>query len=70
MNRRDFLKFPIAAAALAAMARGDEGEADIERAGRGLRIGARKDRYDEELLIMGGRFDLRGSRYGWRTLHL
>jgi hypothetical protein len=54
MDRRDFLKFPIAAAALAIMARGAEDKADIERAGRGFRIGAKKDRYDEELLIMGG----------------
>jgi len=63
MNRRDFLKGPIAAAAFSMMAQGGEFNADIARAGRGFRIGARKDRYDEELLIMGGRFDLKvGSR--------
>jgi mannose-6-phosphate isomerase-like protein (cupin superfamily) len=63
MHRRDFLKFPIAAAALAVLARGAEGKVEAERAGRGFRVGATKDRYDEELLIMGGRFDLKvGAR--------
>ena len=32
-----------------------------ERAGGGFRVGAQKDRYEEELLIMGGRFDLKVS---------
>ena len=32
-----------------------------ERAGKGFRVGAQKDRYEEELLIMGGRFDLKVS---------
>jgi mannose-6-phosphate isomerase-like protein (cupin superfamily) len=59
MNRRDFMKFPIAAAAFAAMARGAASGAAARRADRGLRIGAGRDRYDEELLIMGGRFDLK-----------
>jgi quercetin dioxygenase-like cupin family protein len=59
MNRRDFLKFPVAAAALTMMARGAEVEEDVGRAAKGFRIGAKKDRYEEELLIMGGRFDLK-----------
>jgi mannose-6-phosphate isomerase-like protein (cupin superfamily) len=63
MNRRDFLKYPIAAAAFTMMARGADSAAIIERAGRGFRIAAKEDRCDEELLIMGGRFDLKvGSR--------
>jgi mannose-6-phosphate isomerase-like protein (cupin superfamily) len=49
----------MAAAALAVMARGAESSADIGRARRGFCIGAGKDRHDEELLIMGGRFDLK-----------
>lgn len=32
-----------------------------ERAGKGFRVGAQKDRYAEELLVMGGRFDLKVS---------
>ena len=32
-----------------------------ERAEKGFRVGAQKDRYEEELLIMGGRFDLKVS---------
>jgi mannose-6-phosphate isomerase-like protein (cupin superfamily) len=59
MNRRDFLKYPIAAAAMTMMARGADRNADVERTTKGFRIGANKDRYEEELLIMGGRFDLK-----------
>lgn len=36
-------------------------EARPERAGKGIRVGAQKGRYEEELLIMGGRFDLKVS---------
>lgn len=62
MNRRSFLKFPLAAAALTLLARGAETQASgQERAERGFRVGAKKDRRDEELLIMGGRFDLKVS---------
>ena len=32
-----------------------------ERAGRGFRVSAQEDRYEEELVIMGGRFDLKVS---------
>jgi hypothetical protein len=62
MNRRDFLKLPLAATALTMAARGAETKmADPQRAGRGFRVGAQKDRYEEELLIMGGRFELKVS---------
>ncbi|HZR18123.1 MAG TPA: cupin domain-containing protein [Verrucomicrobiae bacterium] len=62
MKRRTFLKLSIASTALAMAARADETKpATAERAGRGVRVGAQKDRYEEELLIMGGRFDLKVS---------
>ncbi|HUJ44285.1 MAG TPA: cupin domain-containing protein [Opitutaceae bacterium] len=62
MNRRHFLKFPLAATAFAMVARGAETKAaNPERAGRGFRVAAQKDRYAEELLVMGGRFDLKVS---------
>jgi quercetin dioxygenase-like cupin family protein len=62
MKRRNFLKLPLAAAAWGAMARYTEGkEPDQERAGTGFRVGAQKDRYNEELLVMGGQFDLKLS---------
>ena len=62
MKRRNFLKLSIATAAFALAARGAETtSASAERAGRGFRVGAQKDRYEEELLIMGGRFDLKVS---------
>ncbi|MGD1032235.1 MAG: cupin domain-containing protein [Opitutaceae bacterium] len=62
MNRRDFLKFPLAAAALTMAAGAAETKADgPDRSGKGLRVGAGRDRYEEELQIMGGRFDLKVS---------
>ena len=62
MKRRNFLKLSIATAAFAAAARAqDVASAGPERARRGVRVGAHNDRYDEELLIMGGRFDLKVS---------
>jgi quercetin dioxygenase-like cupin family protein len=61
MKRRNFLKLSIATTALTVMARGAEIKAPLERAGKGFRVGAQKDRYDEELLIMGGRFSLKVS---------
>ena len=52
----------MAMAAFAMVARADEtASARSERAGKGVRVGAQKDRYEEELLIMGGRFDLKVS---------
>ena len=57
---RGLLAAVLAASAMAA--RADETmSARPERAGRGFRVGAQKDRYEEELLIMGGRFDLKVS---------
>jgi quercetin dioxygenase-like cupin family protein len=57
MNRRQFLKFPLAAAAFTLDARAD----GRERSLKGLKVGAQEDRYAEELLIMGGRFDCKVS---------
>jgi len=63
MKRRNFLKFPLAAAALASVIRGDEpdsknsGDRDV----RGIRVGAQQDRADDAMSIMGGRFDLKVS---------
>ena len=51
----------MAAAAFTMMARGAESKAAGDRAGRGFLVGAQKDRFQEELLIMGGRFDLKVS---------
>jgi mannose-6-phosphate isomerase-like protein (cupin superfamily) len=62
MNRRKFLGLPLAALALTAVSRGAGPQAGVERASRGLRVATRKDRYDEELLIMGRKFDLKVSR--------
>ena len=61
MIRRNFLKLSAAAAALAALPCDAFGETSAERAAKGLRVSAQKDRYDQELLIMGGRFDLKVS---------
>jgi quercetin dioxygenase-like cupin family protein len=62
MKRRNFLKLSIATAAFAMAARAEEATSPgPERAGRGFQVGAQKDRYEEELLIMGGRFDLKVS---------
>lgn len=48
--------------ALAMVARGAGSKAaSPARAGKGFRVGAQKDRYEEELLVMGGRFDLKVS---------
>lgn len=62
MKRRNFLKFPIAAVALAALGGAAETtELGRERAAGGFRVGAGKNRRQEELLIMGGSFDLKVS---------
>src|SRR5215472_14637779 len=63
MKRRNFLKLAMAASVLATKARGAEG-LGLTTQGRsdtGFRVGAQKDRYGEELLVMGGRFDLKVS---------
>jgi quercetin dioxygenase-like cupin family protein len=63
MKRRNFLKLSIATAFTTA-ARGAEIQAiRPERAGKAFRVAAQKDRYEEELLIMGGRFDLKVSSH-------
>src|SRR3954451_9052248 len=62
MNRRKFLGFPLAALALTTVSRGAGTQTTLERASSGLRVATRKDRYDEELLIMGRKFDLKVSR--------
>ena len=62
MKRRDFLKVPLAAAALNSIAQAAESvEKHDERAPRGFRVGSRQDREDGALSIMGGRFDLKVS---------
>jgi quercetin dioxygenase-like cupin family protein len=43
------------------MARGAETKKPSERASDGFRVGKQKDRYEEDLLIMGGRSDLKVS---------
>lgn len=52
-----FLKIPLAAAALALDAR----SAEPTRSGKGFKVEAQRDRYAEELQIMGGRFDCKVS---------
>jgi mannose-6-phosphate isomerase-like protein (cupin superfamily) len=59
MNRRRFLQASLFAAALAPAARAATGEP--ERASGGFKVGKGKDRRAEELLIMGGAFDLKVS---------
>jgi quercetin dioxygenase-like cupin family protein len=62
MKRRNFLKFPIAMATLAALPGIAETTGlDKERPVTGFRVGTGKDRYQEELLVMGGSFDLKVS---------
>ena len=62
MKRRDFLKVPFAATVLAAAARAaDSADPAQPRTATGFRVAAQKDRREEELLIMGGRFDLKVS---------
>jgi mannose-6-phosphate isomerase-like protein (cupin superfamily) len=57
MNRRQFLKLPLAAAAFTLDARAE----GVERPRKGFSVGSHEDRYAEELLIMGGRFDCKVS---------
>ncbi len=52
MNRRHFLKFPLAAAALTLNVRAD----GTDRAPEGFSVKSGSDRYQEELQIMGGSF--------------
>ncbi|NCI45187.1 cupin domain-containing protein [Sediminibacterium soli] len=57
MKRRLFLQFPLVASALAAQAKNPAGD----RGKKGFKIAANKDRYQEELQIMGGKFDCKIS---------
>lgn len=62
MNRRSFLQFPLVAGVLALQARAaGESPAASGRSPRGFKAGRGQNRYQEELLIMGGRFDLKVS---------
>ncbi|MFO1476892.1 MAG: cupin domain-containing protein [Verrucomicrobiota bacterium] len=62
MKRRDFLKFPLAAAAFSSISQAAESPLDTEsRATAGFRVGAGQDRNNAALSIMGGRFDLKVS---------
>jgi len=57
MKRRLFLQIPLVASALIA-----EAQTPIkERPKKGFKVGAGKDCYQEELLIMGGQFDCKVS---------
>jgi len=62
MKRRSFLKLSLAAAAftLAAEA-GEDKFTNPTRAGKGFKVSSQADRYAEELLVMGGRFDCKVS---------
>ena len=62
MNRRKFLQAPLALSAMAVLNRVAKADGDThERASTGVRVAAGQDRYREELLVMGGRFDLKVS---------
>jgi mannose-6-phosphate isomerase-like protein (cupin superfamily) len=56
MKRRLFLQFPFVATALMANAQNPTNHTE-----KGFKVEARKDRYKEELLIMGGQFDCKVS---------
>ncbi len=57
MERRLFLQLPLVASVLTAQAKKNE----PDRPNKGFKVGAKKDRYQEELLIMGGLFDCKVS---------
>ena len=57
MKRRLFLQFPFVTSALVAEAKGFP----TNRPNKGFKVEANKDRYQEELLIMGGKFDCKVS---------
>jgi mannose-6-phosphate isomerase-like protein (cupin superfamily) len=63
MNRRQFLTTSFGAAlALSLKAQSNPTPATSDaRGAKGIRVGAGQDRYQEELLIMGGKFDLKVS---------
>jgi hypothetical protein len=57
MKRRLFLQFPLLASVLAASANTSLNKRPL----KGFKVAANKDRYQEDLLIMGGKFDLKVS---------
>ncbi|HVM88548.1 MAG TPA: cupin domain-containing protein [Puia sp.] len=57
MKRRLFLQTPLFASALI----GEAKAANKKRVGKGFKVEANKDRYQEELSIMGGKFDCKIS---------
>lgn len=57
MNRRLFLQFPLAASALMTTAQ----TTPKNRPRKGIKVEKGKDRFQEELLIMGGQFDCKIS---------
>lgn len=57
MNRRLFLQFPLVASALISHAE----NSDTESPDKGFKVESGKDRYQEELHIMGGQFDCKVS---------
>jgi len=57
MRRRSFLQFPLAASTLVSQAQ----PLSKDRPNKGFKVDANKDRYQEELLIMGGKFDCKVS---------
>lgn len=66
MDRRLFLQLPLMASALAATAKSAPAKSSIQdptsdRPKKGIKVAANQDRYQEELLIMGGRFDCKVS---------
>jgi len=62
MKRRPFLKLSLAAAAFALTAKANAEKAfNPMRAREGFKVSSQKDRFAEELLIMGGRFDCKVS---------
>jgi quercetin dioxygenase-like cupin family protein len=60
MNRRRFLQGSLLAAALAPTIRA-ENSPPVQRATAGFKVGGKANRSGEDLLIMGGRFDLKVS---------
>lgn len=58
MHRRFFLQFPLVASALMTQAQTATRQ---QRPGKGFKIEGNKDRYQEELIIMGGQFDCKIS---------
>ncbi|HEY4150893.1 MAG TPA: cupin domain-containing protein [Chitinophagaceae bacterium] len=61
MNRRLFLQLPLAVSALTATAQNASPGKSSKRPKKGIKVAANKDRFQEEMLIMGGKFDCKVS---------